>query len=465
MTLGLLPLSIRTRLTLWYSAALLGVLIVIGLIGYTVLGRSLMQDLDASLLTVAQVLIDTSESGGSGDVDALLRELLGAEFYDKFFQLLDPEGRPEPWASPQRPESLRLSPEARANAARGARTFETVRDSPTDIRLLTFPVVRQGRVTQIVQVGIPLRRTQYALRSYVDTLVVLIPLGVALAAVGGLLIARTALRPVDEMTHAARRITAEDLPQRIALRGTGDEMDRLAQTLNDMLERLGAAFAEMRRFAADAAHELRTPLTALKGGIEVALRAARSPDEYRRVLGSSIEEVDRLIRLAEDLLLLSRSAAGSAAQREEVALEPLVLDVFDTAARLGHGRGVAARLGDMVPVAVRGDAAALRRALLNLVENAVKYTPAGGKIELSLTREDDTASICVQDTGIGIARSDAERIFEPFVRLDAARARETGGAGLGLAIAREIVRAHGGALAVDSEPGAGSRFTIHLPLA
>jgi heavy metal sensor kinase len=465
MTLDLRPLSIRTRLTLWYSGALLGVLIVIGLIGYTVLGRSLMQDLDASLLTVAQVLIDTSQSGESGDVDALLRELLGAEFYDKFFQLLDPEGRPEPWASPQRPEALRLSPEARANAARGVRTFETVRDSPTDVRLLTFPVVRGGRVAQIVQVGIPLRRTQHALRSYVDTLVILIPLGVALAAVGGLLIARTALRPVDEMTHAARRITAEELPQRIALRGTGDEMDRLAQTLNDMLERLGAAFAEMRRFAADAAHELRTPLTALKGGIEVALRAARSPDEYRRVLGSSIEEVDRLIRLAEDLLLLSRSGAGPEVRREDVALEPLVLDVFDTAARLGHGRGVAARVGDMVPIAVRGDAAALRRALLNLVENAVKYTPPGGKIELSLTREDGTASICVQDTGIGIARRDAERIFEPFVRLDAARARETGGAGLGLAIAREIVRSHGGALTVDSEPGAGSRFTIRLPLA
>src|SRR5262249_46795003 len=120
---ALWPLSIRTRLTLWYSAALLVILILIALAGHTILGRSLMQDLDASLLTVAQVLVDTTQSGESSDVDALLRELLGPDFYDKFFQLLDPEGRPEPWASPQRPEALRLSPQARANAARGVRTF------------------------------------------------------------------------------------------------------------------------------------------------------------------------------------------------------------------------------------------------------------------------------------------------------------------------------------------------------
>src|SRR6266542_293983 len=296
VTLGLAPLSIRTRLTLWYTAILLGILIVTSVIGYSLLRWSLVQDLDASLLTVAQVLRDTSVSrAGEAEAETLLRDLLGPEFYDKFFQLFDPEGRPEAWSSRRRSQALRLSPAARANAARGLKTFETIRAGGSDdVRLLTMPIIRGGRVTQIVQVGMSLDRARSALRRYLDTLVVLIPLAVALAAAGGAIIARTALRPVDEMTLAARRIIAEDLRHRIALRGIGDE--------------------------------LRTQLTALKGVIEVSLRAARSAEEHRRVLVSSLEEVDRLIRLAEDLLLLSRSAAGPETPRGPVEMEPLLLD-------------------------------------------------------------------------------------------------------------------------------------------
>lgn len=466
MRLG--PLSVRTRLTLWYSAILLGILVVISALSYSVLRWSLYQDLDASLLTVAQVIRDTGypaeRAGVPGDPEAALRELLGPEFYDKFLQLLDPEGRPAP---PRlRGEALPLSANARANALRGRRTIETVRpDGQDPVRLLTMPIVRQGQVAQIVQVGMSLRRAQSALDRLLETLVVLIPLGVTLAAAGGAVIARIALRPVDEMTRAARRITAEDLSRRLTPRGTQDELDRLAGTLNEMLARLEEAFTQTRRFAADAAHELRTPLTALKGGIEVTLRAARTDAEYRAALASSLEDVDRLIRVAEDLLLLSRSPAGSEVPRAPVELEPLLLEVADAGVRLARGTGVAVRVDDVVQATVTGDGLAIRRALRNLVENAVKYTPAGGKVELSLVRENGRAALSVQDTGIGIAPADAERIFAPFVRLDAARSRDTGGTGLGLAIARSIAAAHGGTLTLDSRPGAGSRFTLLLPLA
>jgi signal transduction histidine kinase len=242
-------------------------------------------------------------------------------------------------------------------------------------------------------------------------------------------------------------------------------MERLAETLNGMLARLEAAFTQTRRFAADAAHELRTPLAALRGGIEVALRAERPPEEYRRVLGSSLEEVERLIRLAEDLLLLSRSSAGPDVTRAPVDLEPQLLEVFDVGARLGQAAGVSVRTDTMAPATVRGDPTALRRALLNLVENTIKYTPPGGKVELGLATGNGMAVVTVSDTGIGLDPADADRIFEPFVRLDAARARDTGGAGLGLAIARSIAVAHGGTLWVESRPGAGSRFVLRLPLA
>jgi heavy metal sensor kinase len=470
MRAALFPLSVHTRLTLWYSGALLAILVTISGLSYSWLRWSLLQDLDASLLTVAQVIQDTGAAGAAepaaADPEALLRELLGPEFSDQFLQLLDPDGRPRMPAESPRRDRLPLSAAARDRAARGQRTFETVTLTGSGrVRILTLPVVRDRRVRELVQVGMPLRRAQGTLDRYLDTLIVLIPLGVGLAALGGAVIAQVALHPVDEMTRTARRITAEDLSRRVERHGTGDELDRLAETLNEMLARLEEAFAQTRRFAADAAHELRTPLTVLRGGIEVALRMERPPDEYRRVLASSLEEVQRLIRLAEDLLLLSRSLAGPVPAGAPVDLEPLMLEVFDVGARLGQAAGVSVRIDSAAAATVPGDAAALRRALLNLVENAVKYTPPGGKVELGMTTGDGAVEITVSDTGIGMAPADAERIFEPFVRLDEARGRDTGGAGLGLAIARSIVVAHGGTLAVESRPGSGSRFTIRLPLA
>jgi signal transduction histidine kinase len=206
-------------------------------------------------------------------------------------------------------------------------------------------------------------------------------------------------------------------------------------------------------------------LTALQGSIEVALRADRSPEEYRRVLASSLEDIGRLRRVAEDLLLLSRATAGLEVSREVVDLERLVLEVLDLGVQLGQRAGVTVRAKELAPLAVRGEEVALRRALTNLVENAVKYTPPGGAVELALARMNGSAVISVTDTGIGIAAGDTERIFEPFVRLDAARARDTGGSGLGLSIARSIAVAHGGTISVQSVPGSGSRFAMRLPVA
>ena len=461
-----LPLSVRLRLTLWYTAILLGILVVISGLSYSLLRWSLVQDLDTSLRAVGQVIRDTGWSGPGGtSAEALLRDLLGPEFHDKFFQLADPEGRPGAHSAQLR-DRLPLSPRARQRAAAGDETYETVRlAAGARVRLLTMPVDRGGRLVRLIQVGMPLDRAERALGRYLETLLVLIPLGVGLAAAGGAVVARRALKPVDEMSRTARRITGEELGRRIRVRGTGDEVDHLAGTLNAMLARLEEAFTQVRRFAADAAHELRTPLTALKGGIEVALRTERPREEYRRVLVSSLEEVERLVRLAEDLLLLSRFSAGALPARERVELQPLLHDLREVGERLALARGVSVDLAVDAPLAVHGDPATLRRAVLNLVENAIKYTPRGGRVELGLAPAGRSAAIVVRDTGVGMDPAEAARVFEPFVRLDEARARDTGGAGLGLAIVRSIVLAHGGTLAVESAPGAGSTFTIRLPLA
>jgi len=461
------PLSIRARLTIWYAGALLAILALVSALSYSVLRWSLLQQVDASLATVAQIVRETDERGAGGsEVERAIRELLGPGFSDQFFQFLDPEGRSRFRSGPPPAAALPLSPEARDNAARGQRTFETIEDPRGGpVRLLTVPVFRSGRSVEIIQVSAPLARTREALARYLTTLLALVPVAVGLGAAGGAVLAGRALRPVREMSGAAREITAEDLHRRLARRGADDEIDHLADTLNTMLAGLEAAFAQAKRFSADAAHELRTPLTALKGEMEVALRAARSPEEYRRVLHSGLEEVEHLIRLVEDLLLFSRSTAGLGPPPARVELEPLVLEALEAGARRAQGAGVTIRADALEPAAVLGDAGALRRALGNLVDNAVKYTPAGGKVELSLLAGEGHARIVVRDTGIGLDPADAARIFDPFVRLDAARSRDAGGAGLGLALVRAIVDAHGGAIAVDSTPGAGSRFTIRLPLA
>ena len=461
------PLSIRARLTIWYAGALLAILAVVSVLSYSVLRWSLLQQVDASLVTVAQIVRETDERGAGGsEVERAIRELLGPGFADQFFQFLDPEGRSRFRSGPPPAAPLPLSREARVNAARGLRTFETLEDPQGGpIRLLTVPVQRSGRSVEIIQVSAPLARTREALARYLTTLLALVPVAVSLAAAGGAVIAGRALRPVREMSRSARQITAEDLGRRLERRGADDEIDHLADTLNTMLGGLEAAFAQARRFSADAAHELRTPLTALKGELEVALRAARSPEEYRRVLHSNLEEVEHLIRLVEDLLLFSRSAAALGPPRERVELEPLVLEVLEAGARRAQGVGVTVRADALEPAVVLGEAGALRRALGNLVDNAVKYTPAGGKVELSLLVAEGQARIVVRDTGIGIDPADAARIFDPFVRLDAARGRDASGAGLGLALVRAIVLAHGGTITVDSTPEAGSRFTVSLPLA
>ena len=457
------PLSVHTRLTLWYAGALLAILVVISVLSYSLLAWSLAQDVDRSLLALAGVVRDAPRGDAFDEAEWWLRDLLDPEH--QLVQLLGPDGRLRMRSWRLRDDVLPLSPDGRRSVAAGRAVFETVTLHGQRIRTVALPVQRNGRLVEVVQVGVPLAPTERTLHRWIEALLVLVPLGVGLAAAGGRVMARAALRPVDEMARAARRIDAGALARRITVRGTGDELDRLAETLNGMLARLENAFGGMRRFSADAAHELRTPLTALKGTLEVALRSDRSGAEYRAALASALEEVERLVRLAEDLLLLSRATAGPESPRARVELESLVLDVADVGARLAKDRSVAVRVGSVAPVAVLGDAGSLRRALLNLVENGVKYTPAGGRVEVSVAAVAGEAVIAVEDTGPGIDPRDVGRIFEPFVRLDAARDRESGGSGLGLAIARSIVVAHRGTLEVERPALGGSRFILRLPAA
>ena len=454
----------RTRLTLWYGGVLLAIVLVISAVSYFMLRRTLIGGADVELLMVGQTVRDAG-IGEARRSEAEVREILGPRFLDVFYRVTGPDGQPQAESGTLRGRRLPLSAKARKRGRSGEPTFETVSLSRGErVRLLTIPLTQEPAPARFIQVGATFADIDRALAGYMETLAVMVPMGLGLALVGGAWLARSALRPVETMSRTARRIGAQDLTRRLPLRGTADELDHLAETLNAMFTRLETAFNHVRRFAVDAAHELRTPLTVLKGGIEVALRADRASSEYRDVLRSSLEEVEQLIALAENLLLFSRLRMDMALPRQTIELETLLMEVVDTGARLADGRGVVVRLGAVEPLVVHGDPSTLRRALVNLVENAIKYTKAGGKVELSLERDGRHAVVAVSDTGVGMNPVDADRIFEPFVRLDSARAGEAGGAGLGLSIVDSIVAAHDGRLSVQTAPGVGSTFAIRLPL-
>ena len=462
--------SIRARLTLWYSSLLTATLILLGGVGYGLLGYTLSKETDAALRGVAQVLAER-EGGAAGgfippDVDEAFRRFFGFSPTDRYFERFDPLGRLDPRQPPSGPGKLPLSPQARKNALEGLPTFETLEGlGPYPVRVLTWPVVKGGRVINLVQVGMSRENLVGTQRRFLLSMAAVLPIALVLAGGGGWILARRALRPVDRMTESARRISAEHLAQRVDETGAGDELDRLAQTLNAMLSRLDAAFQEMRQFTADASHELQTPLTILKGEMEVALRSPRSPEEYQRILRSALEETDRIARLVEGLLLLARADAGVLRMdRQTVDLAQLIEEVYGQTRILAEGRSLKFRLGPVEPISVQGDYAHLRRLLLNLVDNAVKYTPPEGQVTVSLQSSGGWASLRIEDSGMGIGPEDQARIFQRFYRSSEARARGEGGAGLGLCIARSIAEAHGGRIEVESAPGRGSTFTVLLPI-
>ena len=292
-----------------------------------------------------------------------------------------------------------------------------------------------------------------------------IPLSAALAVAGGYFLAGRALAPVGAMADKARRITADSLGERLPVANPQDEFGRLATVFNDTLSRLHDSFDRLRRFTADASHELRTPLTAMRSVGEVAMEAPLEPRRYREVIGSMLEEVERLTHLVDSLLVLTRADSDVARPaREVVELAALAGSVADHLRVLAEEKRQSLSVDAPARVEALCDPAILRLGLMNLLHNAIKFTPQGGAIRV---RASGTASghssIEVEDTGPGIAPAHRERIFERFYRADAGRADESGGAGLGLAIARWAVAANGGRIELESEESKGSLFRIVLP--
>jgi heavy metal sensor kinase len=463
------PTTLRGRVTLWYTGLLAAMLALFGGVSAVLLDQGLRKDLDASLYSVARAIGQSSRHPSSlgPDIEDSLQSMLGPEWAERFFQLLDPFGRLDPRLAPRRRSRLPLSIEALRNAARGQATLETVPIYPPSekrFRLLTFPVVANGSTVNIVQVAMSLDNVNAARRGFLLILLILTPVALAGSAVGGWFLARRALAPVDAIVEAARRIEPEDLSQRVPALPADDELGRLSAVLNDMLARLDRSFGAVRRFSADAAHELRTPLTILKGELEVALGSSPGPDEMRETLASCLEEVNRLNSVVEDLLLMARMEGDAlSAHPTRVNLAEVLHDAAPALSELAAQAENNFAIAATPPLWVEGYDALLFRLVFNLAENAIKYTPRGGRIEIGLEQQDGSAVLRVEDTGPGIAPEEQAHIFDRFYRGDPSR--EGSGTGLGLALVRAIVELHQGQIDLSSEPGKGSRFRVTLPLA
>ena len=459
------PRSIGARLTFWYMGLLAATLLILGISAYLLLKYSLQREVDASLNSVASVMVERAQAGAElSGIEQLFRRYFGFAPIDPYFEMLDPEGRRRTRQGTNR--RLLLSQVALNNASRGIATYETIElPDQYPLRILTKPVIVEGRIVNLVQTGMSLERTQKTGSRFLLILMAMVPVGLALAGGGGWLLARRSLRPVQTMTQAARRISAYHLSERLEETGTGDELDELAKTLNESLESLDESFNQMRQFSADASHELQTPLTVLKGEIEVVLRSPRSDEEYKQTLQSALEEIDRLADLVEGLLFLARADSGVLKiDQKQVDLSELILAVHGELNQLAATSEVSLNCDSSKTVNVVGDPILLRQLIQNLVQNSIKYTPAGGSVSVSSHQESEYSVLVVSDTGFGIPKEQQEKIFQRFCRSTEARSDHGGGAGLGLSIVKSIVDVHRGTIEVDSEPEQGSTFTIRLSI-
>lgn len=459
--------SVRARLTLWYVFVFGSLLVGFSLIIYALLSRSLYERFDQSLsnavqATAAEFLSELEETSGNPEAGAAetQKELRLPNNYTVIFTDGELLASNFPEAEPFIPSQELLS----AVRDEDQVSFHTVAGFGKAGARMAVVHTKAGGQDFYVGVAEPL----YGLAEQIETIrrifYIGLPATLLVAGVGGFLLAKKSLSPVIEMSEQAKRIGATNLQERMTVSNPGDELGRLAETFNELLSRLNHSFENMRGFMADASHELRTPLSIIRGEADVTLSQERSADEYKESLAIIQDEARRLSIIVDDMLALARADAGQHPLKlEEFYLNDLVEDSCRAAQVLAVRKGVALRLDLNEDIAFCGDEVLLRRLIMNLLDNAIKYTPAGGSVSVRLISEPAGVKFIVSDTGIGIPAEAAPYIFERFYRADKARSRADGGSGLGLAIAKWVAEAHKGSIDLISNPDHGSKFIVLLP--
>jgi heavy metal sensor kinase len=461
--------SLRFRITAWYAGLLAGTLVIFGASVYLGLERYLdwtqQRTLVAECRTIATQLVSQLPPKDTAWLATEIDEAYAPEVNGLFIRVLHPnggivylsgapkDGTFDPWRIPF----------PRAKEVDGSRKLQF--ESGNRLLINSLSVVTPSGNRFIVESGAPYHQIEVVLHGLLLTFAIYMPFVVSLAVAGGYWLMRRSLQPVDEITKRAEGITSTNLSERLPVIRSGDELERLSTSLNHMIERLDNAFEHINRFSADASHELRTPLTILQLELEGIAQNHRRDAALGDQIGSALEETQRMSRIVESLLTISRLDAG------EVKMDKLHLDFGELAAStacemklLAEEKSIELHIRAESGVHVIGDRVRLQQVIVNLIDNSIKYTQVGGSINVRIVREGKSAVLEVSDNGLGIPPQALPHVFERFYRADKARSRATGGAGLGLSIVKAISAAHQGEIKVSSQEGLGSTFRVELPL-
>jgi heavy metal sensor kinase len=455
-----MTLSIRWRLTLWNTLGLAVMLLGFAALVYGLLRHALYEQIDHKLLGALRQLRQDPRT--ITEADARLRHWVyeWKEHENLFAVVYEADGtvreRTEELASASVPPAPALTRSAPGLQDRAIQSLGRQRVLEAILRLGDRPL---GIVFMA-----PLDEVDHELNELQTVLLMAVPIVLLLSGGLGYILARKALAPMERLRRSTQEITADRLDRRLPITHPKDELGQLTQTINAMIARLERSFAEIRCFTADASHELRTPLTAIRTEAEVALRQPINPAECQQLLGSILEECERLTRLTDQLLTLSREDSGSSPPvRDPVDLGALVEGIVETMRPLAEGKGLHLETCFQCHVTVRGEDTRLGEVFYNLLDNAIKYTPPGGRIEVDVKQQSGEAIVMVRDSGIGIPREHLPHVFNRFYRVDKSRSREQGSTGLGLSIAKTIVSAHGGRIELTSAPGQGTCCMVTIP--
>ena len=460
--------SLNFRLVTWYAFVLTLVFVLLGLVTFALLRHYL----EANLLDtqarrahqIAETLVAHAGLGREAALGAQIEALYSPEANERFIRVTRADGTTVYVSGPLKEAHFdpALVPPPRA----GARATRKVQLSGAALLIAGYDTRAADGTAYRVEVGTLGAASEATLARVLVMLAVALPLAVIAAVAGGSVLVRRALRPVTRIAHKAEEITQHNLSERLPVVRSGDEIERLSLSLNHMISRLEDALESSKQFVADASHELRTPLTVMRGELEELAQDATVGAQTREALGSALEEVERLSKIVDNLLALSRLDAGEPpAEWVRLDLAQLAADTADQMHLLAEDKRVSVRCGTHAPVEVTGDRARLKQVVVNLLDNAIKYTPDGGHVTLSVRAEGPWAVLEVTDDGIGMPPELLEHVFKRFYRVDGSRSREQGGAGLGLSIVKSICTAHGAQVEVTSEAGRGSSFRIRQPLA
>jgi heavy metal sensor kinase len=452
--------SIRVRLTSWYSVVLFLMLVVYATATYLAVRHEFYEQLEDQLH-------DDFEAAEGFLVPAANGHIAWAA--DRYHDPdADADRGLDVWAAGGEPiyrsgASTSLPPVALA-AATATESYESLNVAGRTWRTLTATTLVGGR-SVVMRVSRSEDKLRAQMAEILAVLALGLPLVVALAGVGGYILARRALTPIDHLATEARRITAERLHERLSAPNEHDEIGRLTAVINDTYARLEASFEQLRRFTADASHELRTPLTVVRGIGEMSLKDTRTPSQYKDAIGSILEEIDRLTNLVDTLLRLSYGDAGTVRlSPETIDLAELARDVATSLAVLAEERSQRLELETPEAVHATVDRLVLREAIANMLDNAIKYGPRQSRVAIRVHARDDRAIVDIVDEGPGVSPEHRERIFDRFFRVDEGRGRESGGTGLGLSIAKWAVEVNGGRISVENGAAGGAVFRIDLPI-